>query len=172
MIGGLADYTPGGFDNVTREDFVSRMQKPMVMGTRAHHLAIYVVFESPFPMVSDWPEVYRNDPSFEFIKKVPASWDKTLALNGYPGKYVTVARQRGDDWYLGAMTDWDSRNYEIPLSFLGSGNYIAEIYADAPDSDKFPKKISIKTMNVSSKTKLKINMASAGGLAIHFKKVN
>jgi alpha-glucosidase len=173
MIGGLADYTPGGFDNVTREDFVARMERPMVMGTRAHHLAAYVVIESPFQMVSDWPEVYRHDPSFAFIKKVPAAtWDKTIALNGYPGKYVTIARQKGDDWFLGAMTDWDSRSYEIALSFLDGGKYVAEIYADAPDSDKFPKKITIKTVPVDAKTKLKISLAPAGGVAIHFRKTN
>ncbi|MDR0429753.1 MAG: glycoside hydrolase family 97 protein [Tannerellaceae bacterium] len=171
MIGGLTDYTPGGFDNVTREEFISRMQSPMVMGTRAHHLAIYVVYESPFQMVSDWPERYRNDPSFEFIKKVPASWDETRVLNGYPGEYITIARKRGDDWYLGAMTNWTRREFDLSLDFLGEGNYLAEIYADTSESEKMPKQINIKTSRVNSKSKLKLNLASAGGTAIHFKRV-
>jgi len=171
MIGGLLDYTPGAFENVTREEFVGRNSKPMVVGTRAHHLAIYAVFESPYHMVSDWPERYKNDPSFEWIKKIPSSWDKSLALNGYPGEYLTVARKKGDDWYLGAMTDWTPREFEIPLSFLEDGNYIAEIYADAPDADKFPKKINIKTLKVTPKSKFKISMVSGGGMAVHFKKV-
>ncbi|KAA6346724.1 alpha-glucosidase [termite gut metagenome] len=173
MLGGLTDYTPGGFNNVTREEFVPFMNaRPMVMGTRAHHLAIYVVYESPFQMVSDWPEAYRNDPSFEFIKKVPAaSWEKTKVLNGYPGEYITVARKKGDDWYLGAMTNWEKRDYEISLGFLENGNYMAEIYADAPDADKYPKKINIRTMKVNSNSKLKIQMVSAGGLAVHFRRI-
>lgn len=172
MIGGLTDYTPGGFDNVTAADFVSRMDRPMVMGTRAHHLAIYVVYESPFQMVSDWPETYRKEAaSFEFIKKVPASWDKTRVLNGYPGEYITIARKRGNDWYLGAMTNWKNRDYEISLDFLESGNYTAEIYADAPDSGQFPKKVNIKTIKVNPGSKLKISMAAAGGVAVHFKRL-
>ncbi len=173
MIPGLADYTPGGFNNVTREEFVAHMDsRPMVMGTRAHHLAMYVVYESPFQMVSDWPEVYKKDPSFKFIKDVPASWDKTKVINGYPGEYITIARKRGDDWFLGAMTNWTERDFEISLDFLDNGNYTAEIYADEPDSGQFPKKINIKTMKVKSGSKLKVKMASAGGLAIRFKKAN
>jgi len=171
MIGGLMDYTPGGFENVTRENFVARHNKPMVMGTRAHHLAIYVVYESPFHMVSDWPERYKNEPSFEWIKKVPSNWDKSVAVNGYPGEYVTIARKRGDDWYLGAMTNWTAREFEIPLEFLDSGNYIAEVYADTPDADKFPKKINIRTIKVTPNNKFKISMVSGGGVAVHFKKV-
>ena len=53
MLAGPMDYTPGGFDNVTRENFVPRNVAPMVMGTRAHQTALYVVFESQFQMVAD-----------------------------------------------------------------------------------------------------------------------
>jgi alpha-glucosidase len=131
---------------------------------------MYVVYESPFQMVSVWPERYKNDPSFEWIKKVPASWDQSIVLNGYPGEYVTIARKRGDDWYLGAMTNWTARDYEISLGFLDAGNYIAEVYADAPDADKLPKKVNIKTIKVTKNNQLKISMASAGGIAVHFRK--
>lgn len=170
MIGGLADYTPGGFSNVTREEFVARSSDPMVMGTRAHHLGMYVVYESPFQMVSDWPERYRGDASFEFIRKVPASWDQTKVLQGLPGEYVIIARQSGDDWYLGAMTNWTERNIDLSLDFLGSGSYTAEIYADTPESSAQPKKYLIKKQKVTSKSKLKLNLASAGGIAIYFEK--
>jgi len=168
MIGGLVDYTPGGFENVTRDQFEPGNRR--VMGTRAQQLAMYVVYESPFPMVSDWPEAYRNDPSFKFIKDVPVSWDKTIAINGYPGEFVTIVRKKGDDWYLGAMTNWTPRDYEISLDFLGAGDYIAEVYADTPNSDKFPKDISIRTIKVKSGNKFKINMVSGGGVAVCFKK--
>jgi alpha-glucosidase len=173
MISGLADYTPGGFDNVTRDDFEARMEsRPMVMGTRAHHLAMYVVYESPYQMVSDWPEAYRGDPSFQFIKDVPAAaWDETLALNGLPGEYVTIVRRKGDDWYLGAMTNYTKREYEIALDFLGKGNYTAEVYADAPDADRFPKKILIRKERVKSGGKMNIRLAPAGGLAVRFRKL-
>lgn len=171
MIPGLLDYTPGGFGNVTSEDFIAQMKKPMVMGTRAHHLAIYVIYESPFQMVSDWPEAYRNDPSFGFIREVPASWDQTKVLNGYPGEFLTIARKKGDDWYLGAMTNWTPRHYEILLSFLGEGSYMAEIYQDAPDAGAFPKKFEIKKIKVNARGKINVDLASGGGLAVHFKKM-
>ncbi|MDR1601397.1 MAG: glycoside hydrolase family 97 protein [Tannerella sp.] len=172
MIAGLMDFTPGAFDNATRDEFVARNRKPMAMGTRAHHLAIYVVYESPFQMVSDWPENYRNQPAdFKFIRDVPVTWDKTIALNGRPGEYVTVARKKGDDWFLGAMTNWTPRNCEISLDFLESGNYEAEIYADAPDADKYPEKTSLKTVRVKAGDRMKASMAPGGGLAVRFRKM-
>ena len=170
MIGGLVDYTPGAFNNVTREAFEPGDRR--VMGTRAHHLAMYVVYESPFAMVSDWPEAYRNDPSFQFIKEAPASWDKSIVVNGYPGEFITFARKKGNDWYLGAMTNWTPRNYEISLNFLEAGNYIAEVYADAPDAAQFPQKVTIQAIKVKPGSMFKINMVSGGGVAVHFKKVN
>jgi alpha-glucosidase len=171
MLQGLMDYTPGGFNNVTPEEFQGRFVQPMVMGTRAHHLAMYVVYDSPFQMVSDWPEHYRGEASFEFIQQVPVTWDKTKVLNGYPEEYITVARQKGEDWFLGAMTNRAERSFELPLGFLNNGNYMAEIYSDRPDSGEYPKKIDIKTVKVNEKTKLKINMASIGGTAVYFKKI-
>jgi predicted alpha-1,2-mannosidase len=173
MIPGLVDYTPGGFDNVTREDFTARMDgRPSVMGTRAHHLAMYVVYESPYQMVSDWPEAYRGDPSFRFVKDVPAaSWDATRVLNGYPGEYITIVRRKGNEWYLGAMTNFTSRSYEISLDFLGSGVWTAEVYADAPDSDRQPKNIIIRKEKVKANGKMKIRLASAGGLAVRFRRL-
>ena len=60
MLAGAMDYTPGGFRNVTRDDFVARSTAPVVMGTRAHQLAMYVVFLAPFQMVSDHPGAYKD----------------------------------------------------------------------------------------------------------------
>jgi len=91
MLTGPMDYTPGGFDNVTKDEFEPRQEHPMVMGTRAHQLAMYAVYEAPFQMVSDHPAAYKDQPAFEFIKRVPATWDETKVLNGDPGEYVTVA---------------------------------------------------------------------------------
>lgn len=172
MLAGPMDYTPGGFYNVTREEFEPRMeQQPMVMGTRAHHLAMYVVYEAPFQMVSDHPGAYENQPSFQFIKDVPTSWDETRVLNGMPGEYVTIARRKGEEWFLGSMTDWTSRQIELTLGFLGEGNYDAEIYMDAPDADHFPKHLVISDITVSKNRKLNIQLAPGGGYAARFSPV-
>ncbi|MEO6815801.1 MAG: glycoside hydrolase family 97 catalytic domain-containing protein, partial [Edaphobacter sp.] len=95
LLAGPMDYTPGGFDNVTEDAFVARDTKPMVMGTRAQQLAFYVIYQTPFQMVSDSPQAYAGQPAFQFIKDVPTSWDATRALNGRPGEFVTIARSHG-----------------------------------------------------------------------------
>jgi alpha-glucosidase len=169
MLQGYMDYTPGGFHNVTKEEFVPRSVKPMVMGTRAHHLAMYVVYEAPFQMVSDHPAAYEGEPSFQFIKDVPASWDETKVLNGIPGEYITIARRKGDEWFLGGMTNWNPRQLEIPLDFLGTGEYVAEMYMDGKDSDRYPKHILIENKTVSKGQHLNIRLSAAGGCAIRFR---
>jgi alpha-glucosidase len=168
MLSGPMDYTPGGFNNVTPEDFVARNENPMVTGTRAQQLALYVVYEQPLAMVSDAPSAYSNQPSFQFIKDVPTAWDATRVLNGVPGEFVTIARQHGHEWYLGSLTDWTARDLRVPLSFLGSGSYKAEIYEDAADAEHNPKHVSIRTQNVRGSETLTLHLASGGGCAIRF----
>jgi alpha-glucosidase len=171
LLAGPMDYTPGGFNNASRAEFRPRNVQPMVLGTRAHQLALYVVFESPLAMVSDYPGAYRGQREFEFIKAVPASWDETRAVNGKIGEYVTVARKRGEEWYLGSINDWTTRDLDVPLGFLGSGEYLAEVYADAPDASDHPKHTVIEQKRVSAATRLKLSLASGGGAAIRFRPV-
>jgi alpha-glucosidase len=166
VLGGLMDYTPGGFDNVTKAGFEARSLTPMVMGTRAHQLAMYAIYEAPIQMVSDHPKAYTDQPAFEFIRKVPASWDETKVLNGLPGEYITIARRHGDEWFLGSMTNWVPRELELPLDFLGAGRYRAEVYADAEDSDRLPKNVSIVKQTVDRSARLKARLASGGGYAV------
>ena len=169
MLQGFMDYTPGGFNNVTKEEFIPRRNKPMVMGTRAHHLAMYVVFESPIQMVSDHPNAYKNEPSFQFIKDVPATWDESRVLNGIPGEYVTIARRSGEEWYLGSMTNWTPRELNLSLDFLSEGTYVAEMYMDAPDTGLYPKNNIIKRVMVNNKQHLELSLASGGGCAVRFR---
>lgn len=168
MLSGPMDYTPGGFDNVTREEFVARDKKPMVTGTRAQQLALYVVFEEPLAMVSDVPSAYANQPSFQFINEVPTAWDATHVLNGEPGEYITIARRHGDEWYMGSLTNWTARELRIPLNFLGKGRYKAEMYEDAPDAGENPKHVTVRQQNVRSGDALMLRLVSGGGCAIRF----
>jgi len=168
MLAGTMDYTPGGFNNVTREEFVPGREPPMVMGTRAHALAMYVVYDCSIQMVSDWPGAYEGQPSFQFIKDAPANWDETKVLGGEPGEYVTIARRHGRDWFLGSMTNWTPRLVEVPLAFLGAGKFTAQIYADAGDATVHPKNVSITTRVADSSITLKAQLATGGGYAVHF----
>ncbi len=94
-------------------------------------------------MLSDYPEIYDHNPGMEFLEKVPTVWDETKVLNGDPAQYVTIARRRGNDWFLGAMTNWDARDLEIPLGFLGEGEFAAQIFADGKDADKVATRVAI-----------------------------
>lgn len=169
MLTGPMDYTPGGFDNRSKGDFEARNRDPMVMGTRAHQLALYAVFESPLQMVSDRPGAYEGQPGFEFIRGVPTSFDETRVISGEVGQYITVARRQDKAWYVGSITNWTARNLEIPLSFLGAGNYSAGIYADAPDADRLPKNVSISKQRVNRTTTLTIKLAPGGGHAMRIR---
>lgn len=168
MLMGRMDYTPGGFENVTRDDFVARPIRPEVMGTRAQQLAMYVVYEAPFQMVSDTPKAYEDQPAFEFIRHCPATWDETKVLSGRPGQYITVARRKDNVWFLGAITNWEAREIQIPLQFLGAGTYTAEIYADADDSAQYPKNVSIRKQTVAEGMSLTLKLAPGGGYAVRF----
>jgi alpha-glucosidase len=166
MLAGPMDYTPGGLNNVTRETFAPSAAPPMVMGTRAHQSALYVVFESELQMVADSPDAYDGQKELEFLKAVPTSWDETRVLNGAPSKYITIARRRGAEWFVGSITDWDPRELDVPLSFLGSGPYDAEIYADGPNAAAQPKDSVFEKRRVNAQTTLKLKLAPGGGSAI------
>jgi alpha-glucosidase len=168
MLTGPMDYTPGGFNNVTEEDFIARDRNPMVVGTRAQQLALYVVYQAALEMVSDVPSIYLNDPSFQFLRDVPTTWDGTKVLAGEPGEFITIARRHGRDWYLGSITNWTARDLQLSLSFLGSGAYRAEIYTDAVDSGENPKHISIRKQTVHGSDTLSLRLARGGGCAIRF----
>ena len=166
MLTGPLDFTPGGFNNVTREDYVARSEAPMVMGTRAHHTALYVIYQAQLGMVSDYPAAYDGQPEFEFIKKCPATWDGLKVLDGLPGDYITLARRKGDEWYIGSITNWQPRSLTVPLSFLKSGKYRAEIYADAADAGTSPKHTVISKQLVTNKTVLSARLAAGGGYCV------
>jgi len=166
MLAGPLDYTPGAFGNVTRDQFMPRDKEPMAPNTRAHELALYVVLESPLMMVSDYPEHYAGQHDFEFIRQVPVTWDEVCVLNGRPMENITVARRSGKDWYVGSITNWNARTVQVPLSFLGEGKYIAEIYADAPDAGSDATHTTFTRQAVDRSTTLEVKMAPGGGNAV------
>ena len=166
MLAGPLDYTPGAFGNATRDQFIPRNTEPMAPNTRAHELALYVVLESPLMMVSDYPEHYAGQHDFEFIKQVPVTWDEVRVLSGRPMENITVARRSGNDWYVGSITNWDARAVQVPLSFLGEGKYVAEIYADAPDAGTDATHTTFTKQDVDRSTVLEVRMAQGGGNAV------
>jgi alpha-glucosidase len=172
MLAGPMDYTPGAFDNVTPENFVPRHFMPMSLNTRAQELALFVIFESEFEMVADYPEAYAGQKEFDFIKRVPCTWDEVHSIGGMPMQWIALARRSGNDWYVGSLTGWEARDVKVPLNFLGDGKYVAEIYADAPDAGEEPKHTVITKQTVDRTTVLDVHMVSGGGNAMWIHPVN
>src|SRR3712207_786962 len=139
------------------------------MTTRAHQLAMYVVYESPLQMVADTPSAYRGQPGSEFLRVVPASWDETRVLAGEIGKYVVVARRRGREWFVGAMTNEEPRTLRVPLDFLERGPYVLSAFADGADAARDPKQLSGSTSTVNSPGTLTLRLAPSGGYAAQLK---
>jgi alpha-glucosidase len=167
MLAGPMDYTPGGFRNVTAEQFKPGRIDTMVMGTRCQQLAMYVVYESPLMMVSDNREAYRGAVGTDFIRQVPTSWDETRVLAGEVAEYVVIARRLGKDWYIGAMTNWTPRHLSISLPALGTGNWEADVYKDGPAAARTPTDIARSQMTLQSSRPLKMDLAPGGGWAAH-----
>ena len=70
------------------------------------------------------------------------------------------------------MTNWNPREIEIPLGFLGPGHYRAEIYSDADDAAQYPKNVSIRKEIVAATMSLKAKLAPGGGYAVRFEPVS
>jgi alpha-glucosidase len=168
MMAGPADYTAGGFTNVTADKFVQHIIEPMVMGTRAQQLALYVIFQTPLPMVSDSPQMYAGHPEFQFLKDVPATWDEMRVVGGSPDTFATIARRCGDEWDVGSITGDEAREITVPLSFLSPGAYTAEIYEDALDADREPTHVVIRKQVVRRNETMKFHLAVGGGVAVRF----
>ena len=168
LLAGPLDYGLGGFNNVTPVDFAPRDPLPMTLGTRAHQLALYVLFASPLQAVNGDLQSYANQRDFDFIKAVPTTWDATRAVAGEAGEYIAVARSHANEWFLGAITNHSAREFDVPLSFLGSGAYTAEIYRDTTE----PKRTSQEQRRVTATQSLHLKLAPGGGAAIRFRPAN
>ena len=166
MLAGPMDFTPGAFKVADQKNFKPQYTAPMAMGTRAHQLAMYVVYENSLQMLVDHPASYFGQTGIDFLRIVPTTWDETRFISGEVGDYIVLARRHGTDWYLGAMTDWTPRRLEVPLLFLGDGKYLAQIYADDSDTEKNYGKVKAQLLEVSQNDKLVLQLVSGGGTAV------
>ena len=172
MFAGPLDYTQGAMRNATRRNYHPVNSEPMSQGTRCRQLAEYVIFEAPLTMLCDSPSNYLAEPEcLRWMAAVPTVWDETVALDGKVGDYAAIARRSGNDWYVGAMTDWDAREMEIDLArFLPAGRYQVEIFCDGPNADRAARDYRHVTeeLTVSAGQKMTVKMASGGGWTAKF----
>lgn len=162
-LAGATDYHLGGFRAVPESKYKIQYTRPLVVGTRCHMLAMYVVLESYLSMVADYPAAYEGQPGFEFIKEVPTVWDETKVPDAEVNKYVTIARRKGSDWYVGIINNNDARTVQTPLNFLSEGNYLAELYTDATDVDQNPNHLTKLLKTVNNSDVITVKLAAGGG---------
>ena len=121
---GPMDYTPCTF---------SDSQHPHIT-SHGHELALTVLFESGLQHLADRPESYLAQPQEvqQFLSSLPAAWDETRFVAGYPGEYVIMARRSGNKWYLAGINGTDEVK-EVPLPFQGKN---ATLFTDAAGKDQ------------------------------------
>ncbi|WP_093554805.1 glycoside hydrolase family 97 protein [Pseudoduganella namucuonensis] len=154
-LAGAADYTICYYD-------------PRIKTTHAHQLALAAIYYSPLQTLYwyDKPEMSDHGPELEFWDRIPATWDETRVPQGQPGQFVTTARRKGAEWFVGTITNNDSRKLKIKLDFLDKGRqYVAHIYADDPALDT-KTKVAVRKMKVDSTTVIDASLLASGGQAI------
>jgi hypothetical protein len=176
LMGGPMDYTPGIFQ--IKLDAYQSGKKEQVNTTLVKQLALFVTMYSPLQMAADLIENYENRmDAFQFIKDVAVDWEETRVIGAEPGDYVTIVRKaKGkNEWYLGAITDENSRTVEVALSFLQPGRkYSATIYSDGKNADwrTNPMSYEIQKKEVDNMSTLLLRLAEGGGAAVSIKAIN
>lgn len=173
MVSGPMDYEPGILDNATEKTFRPIGDKVMSMGTRCHQAAMFVVYESPIQLFSGNPSQGLLEPAFmELVGSIPTVWDTTVIANAKLGDYIVTARKKGEEWFIGGMTDWSPRQLEIPLSFLPRGRYEITICEDGVNADRYPSDYRIHSVKVRNNDTLTVRMAPGGGYVARLRKIS
>jgi alpha-glucosidase len=166
MIAGPMDYTPGALVNMDKANFTPNFTRPESQGTRAHQVALYIIYESPLQMLSDSPSNYmKEQETTDFIVKIPVVWDDIIGIDGKVGDYILLARRSGKEWFAGALTNWTARDMDLDLSFLPAGKYSMDIFQDGINADRYAGDYKHLKTIVKSGDKVKIHLAPGGGWA-------
>jgi hypothetical protein len=121
------DYTPCAF---------SDSQHPHIT-SHAHELALTVLFESGLQHLADRPESFLAQPQAvqDFLGRLPAAWDETRYVSGYPGQSSVLARRSGNRWFVAGINGTDEpQALKCDLSFIGA-NRKATLFADSGNAD-------------------------------------
>ncbi len=164
---GPMDYTPGAMKSVHPEYWNANWTNPMSISTRAHQLALYIVFESALQMLADNPsDYYKEDECTRFITSVPTVWDETIVLDGEIGEYYVVAKRKADKWFVAGVTNENARNITIDFSFLNDGKiYKLSLFKDGVNSDKYAIDYKKLITDVKKGQNISIQMNKDGGFA-------
>jgi alpha-glucosidase len=166
MVAGPMDYTPGAMVNMDKANFTPNFTRPESQGTRAHQVALYIIYESPLQMLADSPSNYmKEQETTDFIVKIPVVWDDIIGIDGKVGDYLLLARRSGKEWFVGAITNWNIRDMDLDLSFLPAGRYNIDVFQDGINADRYAGDYKHLKTKIKSGDKMKIHLAPGGGWA-------
>ncbi|KGM17625.1 hypothetical protein N867_18410 [Actinotalea fermentans ATCC 43279 = JCM 9966 = DSM 3133] len=132
--------------------------------SKAHELAMSVVYESAWQHMSDKPESYAAEPiAEEFLQNLPTVWDETQLVSGEPGEHVVLARRSGDTWFVGAMRAGAPASLEIPLAVLADGPWIVHTISDAGGDGSV---LAGDVATLTSRDVVRVTTASNGGAVV------
>ncbi|WP_140939266.1 glycoside hydrolase family 97 protein [Sphingobacterium lumbrici] len=166
FIAGAADYTICYYQQLGLKENVP--SERTIKTTSGHQLALSTIFYSPLQYMYwyDIPSNAQDEPELEYFDNISTVWDDTRIMDGEIGQYITIARRKAEDWFVGTITNNDARELKISLDFLTPGKkYEACIYHDDPAS-KTRTKVSVKRINVDVNTVLDVKLIASGGQAI------
>ncbi len=127
-------------------------------------LATAVLFQSPVPHFALAPNNLSDAPEWaiDFMKEVPVTWDDVRFVDGYPGRYVVMARRHGDKWYLVGVNASD-KPVEIDINSVGiyEAGKTVTVYSD----DKTLAG-SVKQVKLSPKKKIRFSIPKNGGIVV------
>ena len=170
QVAGPMDYTQGAMRNAAKGNYYPCYEEPMSQGTRCRQLALYMVLDSPFNMLCDTPSNYeREKECTDFISAVPTVWDETIVLDGKMGEYIITARRQGNTWYIGGITNWDARDLEVDLSFLGDKTYSGKLFKDGVNAHRIGRDYQSEAIQAKKGDKMKVHLAPGGGFALTLK---
>jgi len=145
-------------------------------GTVAAENAKLIVVFSGVSVLPDAPEAYaKKSDMFDFIKKLPTSFDEFKVLDGHIERFISVARRSGENWYIGSLTTRESRTLNLKLDFLKSdARYKAYLYEDAPDTHFLDNReaYQIRQLDVNSESIVNVELAPGGGNAIRIERLD
>jgi len=164
---GAADFTPGGMNNMQPQQYHASRPNSGAMGTRAFQMALYVVLESSIQMLADNPtRYYQNDDCTRYIASVPTTWDETRALAADAGKYLIVAKRKGNKWFIGGICNGDEeRTFNLKLDFLGEGQHKLTAYKDGLNAGYQAMHYNKVQQSVNRNSTVEVKMVKNGGWA-------
>ena len=107
----------------------------------------------------------REPEAMEFLRAVPSVWDETHVIDARIGDYVITARRTGREWFIGAITDWNAREFDVDLSFLPAGQYQLTEWRDGVNADRNAEDFRQASQLVNNTMKFHIRLAEGGGWA-------